>query len=437
MGHDEVCGRDRFRRPLRTVEKLGARALRSWTRVAVQPFLSCLLSGVMGLVGAPNVGESFLVEREDVLGAIDVALTRARVGRGVLLFIEGPAGIGKTGVLKAARERAWRAGMAVFSGLGAEFEREFPFGVMRQCLAPAVYRQENRERLLRGAASLAMPALMGADVSVEASSLGLLNGLYWLVAALGDERPALLLVDDAHWADEPSLRFLEYLARRIESLPAALIVAARTVVDFSSSPRALREVRDHARGDSAVYDLRPLSSAGVSELLAAARRGPIAESFADACRQTTGGNPFLLDALVRSLEEGGVQFGRATAERVAEISPPEVKSWVAGILGRLSPEARAVAHAVAVLGDAPGRHCDGASPPGEGSTRGEFPSAMARAGRARPRRKRRRRSAQRKAPTAGPPARGRLRRRGLRDATRGRSQARRRRSLRSRRRPCR
>lgn len=58
---------------------------------------------------------------------------------------------------------------------------------MRQCLAPAVYRQEDRERLLRGAASLAQPALMDADVSAEASSFGLLNGLYWLVATLGDE----------------------------------------------------------------------------------------------------------------------------------------------------------------------------------------------------------------------------------------------------------
>jgi predicted ATPase len=74
----------------------------------------------MGLIGAPNVGESPLVEREDALGAIDAGLARARGGQGVLLFIEGPAGIGKTSVLKAGRERAGHAGMRVFSGRGTE-----------------------------------------------------------------------------------------------------------------------------------------------------------------------------------------------------------------------------------------------------------------------------------------------------------------------------
>jgi hypothetical protein len=94
----------------------------------------------------------------------------------VLLFIEGPAGLGKTKVLKAARDRARHVGMAVLSGLGTEFEREYPFGLLRQCLAPAVRRQKDRERLLRGAAGLAAPALVHPDVSVEASSFGLLNG---------------------------------------------------------------------------------------------------------------------------------------------------------------------------------------------------------------------------------------------------------------------
>ncbi len=76
-------------------------------------------------------------------------------------------------MLKAARERARRASMAVFSGLGTEFEREYPFGVLRQCLAPAVHRKEDRERLLTGAASLARPALMDANVPAGGSSFGL------------------------------------------------------------------------------------------------------------------------------------------------------------------------------------------------------------------------------------------------------------------------
>ena len=54
-----------------------------------------------------------------------------------------------------------------------------------------------------------------------------LHGLYWLTANLAAEQPLLILVDDAHWADPPSLRWLAYLAQRLDGLPAALIVAAR------------------------------------------------------------------------------------------------------------------------------------------------------------------------------------------------------------------
>ena len=55
-----------------------------------------------------------------------------------------------------------------------------------------------------------------------------MHGLYWLVANLAAEAPLALLVDDAHWADTPSLRFLAYLARRLDGLAAMLIASVRT-----------------------------------------------------------------------------------------------------------------------------------------------------------------------------------------------------------------
>ena len=54
-----------------------------------------------------------------------------------------------------------------------------------------------------------------------------LHGLYWLVANLAERSPLVLLVDDAHWLDPASARFLVYLSRRIDSLPVLLAVAAR------------------------------------------------------------------------------------------------------------------------------------------------------------------------------------------------------------------
>ena len=60
-----------------------------------------------------------------------------------------------------------------------------------------------------------------------------LHGLYWLTANLSDDQPLVLSVDDAQWADEPSLQFLGFLARRVEALPVLLLVATRPVNEES------------------------------------------------------------------------------------------------------------------------------------------------------------------------------------------------------------
>ena len=66
-------------------------------------------------------------------------------------------------------------------------------------------------------------------------TFAVLHGLYWLVANLATEAPLVLLVDDVHWADPPSLRFLVYLAARLEGLAATVIASVRTG-DSGSDP---------------------------------------------------------------------------------------------------------------------------------------------------------------------------------------------------------
>jgi predicted ATPase len=73
-----------------------------------------------------------LCEREGELARVDALLDAARAGRGGVLLITGPAGIGKTMLLGAARERAGQAGMRVLAGRGGELEGGFSFGVVRQ-----------------------------------------------------------------------------------------------------------------------------------------------------------------------------------------------------------------------------------------------------------------------------------------------------------------
>src|SRR5688572_26714940 len=95
-----------------------------------------------------------LAERDAELAAIEAALLSAREGTGSLLLVEGPAGIGKTALAAAARERAAASGMRVLHARGTELERDFPFGLVRQAMEPLVRARDDRDRLLQGAAKL-------------------------------------------------------------------------------------------------------------------------------------------------------------------------------------------------------------------------------------------------------------------------------------------
>jgi len=240
--------------------------------------------------------------------------------------------------------------MRVLDARGTELEREYPLGVTRQCLGPAIRRQRDRARLLRGAALLAGPILLDVPEAVEASPVGILHGLHWLVANLADEAPVLLVVDDAHWADEPSLRFLAYLARRAQSLPVALLIGARADQDASeSAAAAIAEIR--AEPAIELMEPAPLEVVGVERVLRELETGAVDHEFARVCRDATGGNPFLLGELVRALRGDGVAFTAANTGRVTEVTPPTVARAVAATLARLGPPATALARAAAVLGD--------------------------------------------------------------------------------------
>jgi hypothetical protein len=176
-------------------------------------------------------GEELLLERDRELAEMDRALDAAREGSGRLLVIEGSPGVGKSRLLEVLRDRGQAAGFACLGARAGELEREFPFGVVRQLFEfrLATASAEERAALLGGAARLAGPVL-GLEAGGNSRRLGLtmgdapyatLHGLYWLCTNLAAEGPVLLLVDDAHWADAPSLRWIGFLVARFEELPIA------------------------------------------------------------------------------------------------------------------------------------------------------------------------------------------------------------------------
>lgn len=295
-----------------------------------------------------------LVERDGELAALKQALAAAREGRGSLVALEGPAGIGKTRLMEELRGTAERDGVRVLVARGGELETGFAFGVVRQLLEPPLAEAgpERRAELLEGPASLATALVEGdpaaATAGGEPEAFALLHGLFWLVANLAGEEPLLVAVDDAHWCDGESLRWLAYLAQRVEGLPVLVALAWREV----ESPELRHMLATIAAADAAAVSRpRPLSDAATAELIRARVSPDADQEFCAACHAASGGNPLLLRELSRALTEEDVAPSAANAGRVLEIGADAVAIAVKLRLGRLSAAAQRLAEAAAVLGD--------------------------------------------------------------------------------------
>jgi DNA-binding CsgD family transcriptional regulator len=302
-----------------------------------------------------------VLEREHELARLEAALEGARAEAGEFLIIQGPAGIGKTTLLELARGRAREHGMRVLSARASELERDFSYGVVRQLLGRVLRAAsgKRRERLLDGAAAAAamLEAEPGPDGSasfdaadlaaswrIPRSEYGILHGLWWLIANLAEERPLLIALDDIHWADLASLRFLDFLGRRVVELPALLLAAAR--------PEGWQAKQLLPRLGCRPLLPAPLSPAACAQLVAARLGGssPVDQAFSAACHTATGGNPFFLHALLDELARERVRPAAGSAARALELGPPAVRAAILARLKTLPAEAAGLARALAVLG---------------------------------------------------------------------------------------
>ncbi|HEY7077839.1 MAG TPA: AAA family ATPase, partial [Solirubrobacteraceae bacterium] len=293
-----------------------------------------------------------LLERERELAAFDDLLHRIGAGGPGVVLIEGPAGIGKSRLVDELTGRAARAGVRVLAGRGAHLERDFPFGVVRQLFEPVLAGERARERLLAGAAASAAPvfeAFVESGPGAGDGSFAALHGLYWLAANVAEDGPLLLVVDDVHWCDPPSLRYVAYVARRLSGSGIRLALSLRTgepgtdavlVAELASAPDALRVAP------------RPLTETGVAGLIADRLGAAPDEPFAAACAEATGGNPLLLGQLLSSLADEDVRPFAGEVPAVRRIGPRAISRTVLVRLHRLGEDAVAVAQALAVLGGA-------------------------------------------------------------------------------------
>jgi DNA-binding CsgD family transcriptional regulator len=278
-----------------------------------------------------------LLERTAELRQLVEALRRVRDGHGDQIVITGPLGCGRSALLEAMRAHA--TGLRVLTARCSPLEQDFAFGVARQLLEPALHRAGRDrwpdDRWLAGPAGLARPVFEDdAPVdSVVAVREAAVSGLTALTHAMSADQPVVLLIDDLHWADEPSRRWLAALSRTLDHHPVLLAAATR---DGEHSPSRGTEIRPE-----------PLSPNAIAELVEHRTGQRPDREFVAACHTVTGGNPLYLCAVLSHVTS-------PTADRVPhvrELRPARLKERLVRGLASQPLHAQNFAKAVAVLGD--------------------------------------------------------------------------------------
>jgi tetratricopeptide (TPR) repeat protein len=211
-----------------------------------------------------------------------------------------------------------------------------------------------RAELLSGPAAL-IEALFGAsqpagsqDAPAE-GSFAILHGLYWLAANVAFRQPTLVAIDDLHWADTPSLRWLLYLTRRLEGVPLLVAAATRPPEGESRDPALVAELV--ADPEAAAIRPEPLGRVSIAVLARELHGLEPDEAFCAALETATGGNPLFVNAVLDAVAREGASPTAENAPRLLEIGAQGVSRAVGLRLVRLPPEALALLRAASILGD--------------------------------------------------------------------------------------
>ncbi|MDN0198603.1 AAA family ATPase [Streptomyces sp. S.PNR 29] len=296
-----------------------------------------------------------LWERDEEVAALVKAvdtLCADRSSSGTLLVVRGEAGLGKTALLAETRRIAEQRGCVVWSARGGETLRSVPFNVVRQLLQPALVSMlpEEAREYLGDWYDIAGPALGIAEPGERhADPQGVCDGLVAAVRRLARrEWPLVLLIDDAHWADQETLRWLAAFAERLDDLSVLVVVARRPGDVTPAGARHLDAVAAAAgRPVATLSALTPDGTAGLT-------RATLGE-HADApfCREVwavTAGNPYDTVELLAKVRDSGLEPVEARAGELRALNRSARGGGLVDRLEELGIDATRFAWAAAILG---------------------------------------------------------------------------------------
>ncbi|SEQ19555.1 Tetratricopeptide repeat-containing protein [Streptomyces sp. yr375] len=299
-----------------------------------------------------------LWERETEVATIAEAVETLRADRsssGRLLVLRGEAGFGKTALLAETRRIAEARGCTVWSARGGETLRSVPFNVVRQLLQPVLlclHPEEIRE-YLGDWYGVAGPALGVAEPGEgHADPQGVCDGLVVAVTRLARrDYPLVMLVDDAHWADQETLHWLAAFVERLAELPVLVVVARRPGEVRGDAAHHLDAIDsvDEAAGRS-VVSLSALTPPAVAGLTRATLGEHADAAFCREVWAVTDGNPYETVELLAKVRDSEL---RPTESSAAELRPLNRAARGNGLVDRLEKlgvDATKFAMAAAILG---------------------------------------------------------------------------------------
>jgi class 3 adenylate cyclase/tetratricopeptide (TPR) repeat protein len=276
--------------------------------------------------------DSPMVGRADELArALDLA-GRALAGRGGVLLVVGEPGIGKSRLVAELRRRL--DGARWLEGRCVSFGRSTPFLPLREPVAEALG--------LVAAGDLApdLMAVLGSapddpERSPEAILFRALEALRALLERLADDGPAVVAIEDVHWADPSTVRAVERLVPALTDRSVLFLLTGREREDHTERVRRL--------DGTGVVELDALAPDAERELLDGLLRDTaLPPETRQRLVETAGGNPFFLGELARSLIDGSA--------RDPDELPTTIEKVILARLDVLEPAPREVLTAASVLG---------------------------------------------------------------------------------------